>query len=597
VFFIKSPVPEVKLSSYSLIKPYLYRLMNMFKSTSKTFSFITTLGIAFLLNGCSHLMPQSAPEPGFGSIVSVANPLAAKAGMEVLSRGGTAVDAAVAIQATLSLVEPQSSGLGGGAFIIYYDHKSGKVSQYIGRETAPQSATPDLFLKPDGTSLSYSEAVLSGRSTGVPGVVLTLGQAHKDHGKLKWNSLFKTAEHLATDGFVISPRLGSFLSKGGFPQINAPDYKAYFGSKTTGDLLINKAYANTLKTLASEGPDIFRKGALVEAILSKTHEGPLPGGLEESDFLAYMPEIKDALCAPYRVYIICVPSPPSSGVSLLQALKIIEGFAISEWGVNDARAWQVLLEAQRLIYADRDQYIADDKFISVPVEGLLDQNYVSQRALTITIGQPSPTPRFGLPPKALSFANDQTLDVSGTSHFVIRDQYGNALSMTTTVESLFGSGRMVGGFFLNNQLTDFSFSPKTKEGLSVANSVAGGKRPRSSMAPVIILDKNRQVLGMLGSPGGSSILAYNLKALIGVLDWGLTMQQAINLPNLVARGDTIRIEANRARPELITGLKSMGYKITEVDGENSGLHGVMFKGDIIEGGADPRREGVTLIRP
>ncbi|UDF02731.1 gamma-glutamyltransferase [Asticcacaulis sp. AND118] len=551
--------------------------------------------LALSLTGCATV--ASAPDERFTPVVVAANPLAAKAGMEILARGGTAVDAAIAVQATLSLVEPQSSGLGGGAFMVYYDHATGKATAYNGRETAPKSADGNLFLKPDGTPLPFGEAVVSGRATGVPGAVLMLDMAHAQHGRLAWKDLFHTPEKLAEDGFVISPRLGNYLASARFPQSRTPDVQTYFGDgqggfKKTGDLLKNPAYAETLRTLADKGAVIFREGPLVDAIIAKTHEGPLPGDLQADDFKMYFPKAGEPVCDTYRVYIICVPEPPSSAVSLLQALKIVEAFPMSEYGVDDARGWQVLIEAERLMYADRDQYLADTDFVSVPVRGLRDPAYVKSRVATITIGKAAPAPTYGTPPTAVAWAKDETHEVAGTTHFVIRDRYGNGLSMTTTVESIFGTGRMVGGFFINNQLTDFSFTP-VKDGRKVANAVEGGKRPRSSMAPVLIFDKDKHLIGMVGSPGGSSILSYNLKALVGMLDWNLSVKDAVALPNVVATPAAIRIEAG-LKPDILQGLKAMGYTIQEVQGENSGLHGVMFRNGGIDGGADPRREGVVL---
>ncbi|MFT3996048.1 MAG: gamma-glutamyltransferase [Asticcacaulis sp.] len=539
-------------------------------------------------------------EQTFTPAIAAANPLAARAGMEILERGGTAVDAAIAVQATLSLVEPQSSGLGGGAFMVYYDHATGKTTAYNGRETAPKSADGTLFLKADGTPLPFGEAVVSGRATGVPGALLMLDMAHDAHGKLAWKTLFGTPEKLAEDGFVISPRLGNYLARADrFPQGATPDVRAYFGDgnggfKKTGDVLKNPAYAETLRTLADKGAGLFREGPLVDAMIARTHEGPLPGALEASDFKTYRPKAGAPVCDTYRIYIICVPEPPSSAVSLLQALKIAEAFPMSSYGPDDPRGWQVIIEAERLMYADRDQYLADSDFVRVPVKGLLDPAYVQSRAGLITVGKAAPAPTYGQPPQAVAWAKDDTREPAGTTHFVIRDRYGNALSMTTTVESIFGTGRMVGGFFLNNQLTDFSFTPVTKDGQQVANAVEGGKRPRSSMSPVLIFDKDHQLVGMMGSPGGSSILSYNLKALIGVIDWGLSVQDAVALPNVVANPSAIRIEASRMKPAVLQGLKDMGYTIQEVQGEDSGLHGLMFTKGGIDGGADPRREGVVL---
>lgn len=553
---------------------------------------------ALSLTACASLPKDETPR--FTPVVIAAHPLASEAGLEILERGGTAVDAAIAVQATLSLVEPQSSGIGGGAFLVYYDHASGQVLQYNGRETAPKAANGDWFLKEDGTALPFTEAVLSGRSTGVPGVMPMLEKAHSAHGKLLWKDLFGTPIRLSEQGFLITPRLGNYLLNDKLPQNSAPDLRAYFsdgkgGLKKTGDRLRNPEYAATLRELASKGAVIFREGPLVEAIIARTREGTPAGALEPADFKAYFPKSDEALCEPYRIYIVCVPLPPSSAPSLLQALKIAERFPLEAYGPEDPRGWQVLIEAQRLMYADRDQYLADPDFVSVPVAGLLDPAYIASRAATITPGRASPAPTYGQPAKALAWAEDNTQEPAGTSHFVIRDRYGNAVSMTTSVESYFGSGRMVGGFFLNNQLTDFSFTPADKDGRKAANAVEGGKRPRSSMSPVAIFDRDYQLVGLLGSPGGSSILAYNFKALIGIIDWKLSVTDAFALPNVVARGDIIRVEASLMPAQVTQSLKDMGYRIDEVSGENSGLHGVFFYPDRIDGGADPRREGVVLI--
>ncbi|MFT4091497.1 MAG: gamma-glutamyltransferase [Asticcacaulis sp.] len=562
---------------------------------------LTRILLSFSLIGLSACVSvPSEQTPRVAPVVIAANPLAADAGMKILERGGTAVDAAVAVQATLGLVEPQSSGIGGGAFMVYYDAETGKVTQYNGRETAPKAANGDWFLQDNGTPLPFVDAMLSGRSTGVPGVMLMLEKAQSAHGGLLWKDLFDTPVKLTEDGFAISPRLGDYLTQTRLPQNNAADLKAYFadgqgGLKKTGDILKNPAYATTLRQLANKGAVIFREGPLVDAIIARTSEGTPAGALTQNDFKSYFPKSDEALCETYRVYIICVPLPPSSAPSLLQALKIAERFPMADYGPSDPRGWQIIIEAQRLMYADRDQYMADPEFVSVPLKGLLDPAYVSIRAATITPNKASPTPTYGQPSNAIAWAEDKTMEPAGTSHFVIRDRYGNAVSVTTSVESYFGSGRMVGGFFLNNQLTDFSFAPTDKDGHKAANAVEGGKRPRSSMSPVMIFDQDKKLIGMVGSPGGSSILAYNFKALIGVLDWGLSMPEAVALPNVVARGDTIRIEAALMPANVTQSLKDMGYDIQEVAGENSGLHGVMFYPDRIDGGADPRREGVVLI--
>ncbi|OYW79437.1 MAG: gamma-glutamyltransferase [Asticcacaulis sp. 32-58-5] len=528
----------------------------MHSHLSRRTAVCSIIALGLLMGACAH---QPTTEPArVTPIVVAANPLASKAGMDILSAGGTAVDAAVAVQATLGLVEPQSSGLGGGAFMTYYDAATGRVITYDGREVAPASAQSDLFLR-DGKPLSYGEAVVSGRATGVPGAVLMLAAAQKDHGKLPWHDLFGSSIKLAETGFTISLRLGNYLKSERFAQSKTEDYRTYWGNgqgdlKTTGDIHTNPAYAETLKTLAKDGAAIFQSGPLVDQIIARTHQGPLPGDLQRSDFANYRPLEQEPVCGSYRVYIVCAPQPPSSGVSLIQGLQLLERFPMNAWGKDDARGWSALIEAEKLMYADRDQHVADPAFVRVPTEGLIDPAYVAERAATITPGTPSPAPKAGTPPTSVAFAADNTHEPAGTSHFVIMDAYGNAVSMTTTVESVFGTGRMVGGFFLNNQLTDFSFSPVM-----------------------------------------SNILGYNLKTLVAVLDWGMSVSEAAALPNVIARGDSLRIETGRMKPEVVTALTDMGYTITASAGEESGIHGILRQSDgSYDGGADPRREGVVL---
>ena len=534
-------------------------------------------------------------------IIAAANPLATEAGLEVLQNGGTVIDAAVAIQAVLGLVEPQSSGVGGGAFLLYRDGQSGLLTTYDGREMAPKGARPDMFLGADGQPLSYGEAVTSGRATGTPGAIAALYLAHQGHGKLPWAKLFDPAVKLAKDGFVISPRLGHYLDSKAFPQAKAEDFKTYFTKPDgtpyrTGDRLKNQAYAETLLLIAAKGADAFRTGPLAEAIVAKVHEGPLAGSLSLEDLANYQPLTRAAICAPWLTYQVCTPPPPSSGVTLLQGLKMAEQVGLTKRGPKDPIAWVQMAEVERRLYADRDQYVGDPAFVSVPVTGLIDQGYVDSRAATIgeTYG---PAPSYGLPRGAELSGPDRTLEPGGTTHFVIQDRFGNVLSMTTTVESYFGSGRMVGGFFLNNQLTDFSSLPTTPQGQPAANAVAPLKRPRSSMSPVIVLSKDKkQVVAALGSPGGSAILSYNLKALIGTLAWNLSMKEAFALPNLVARGTQVSAETDSFSPELLAGIRARGLNLQPGQNENSGLHGFVIRpGGEIEAAADPRREGTTRL--
>lgn len=529
-----------------------------------------------------------------GPFVAAANPLAVEAGMRVLRRGGSAVDAAVAIQAVLGLVEPQSSGLGGGAFLMAYDAGTGAITAYDGRETAPASATPELFYE-DGKPLGFVDAILSGRSTGAPGAVAMLAMAQKDHGKLPWRDLFGDAERLARDGFVVSPRLAGMIN-GNAPQAKTPAATAYFTRPDgrryqAGDLLKNPAYADTVARLAKDGPGVFYGGAIGRDIAAAVAESPRPGGLTEGDIAAYRPLRRDAICRPYRIYVVCVPPPPSSGLSLLQFLGMAEQTPDLTRGAESPEAWVAFGRLQRLMYADRDRYVGDADFVGVPIAGLLDPDYMASRAaLAPNLNGPaSPGRPTGSPPRG----EDRTAEPGGTTHFVVVDAEGDAVSMTTTVESLFGSGRMADGFFLNNQLTDFSFTP-TENGHPAANAVAAGKRPRSSMTPVLILDRQGNLVGAVGSPGGSSILAYVAKALVGVIDWNLSMAEAIALPNLVVRGSMVGADTEQMAPDIRDALGRAGMTLRPNATETSGLHGAIWRDGRWDGGADPRREGVAV---
>ena len=558
---------------------------------------LAALGLS--LAGCSTAPPTPVVSPPSTSasvgFVTAANPLAVEAGLDVLRRGGSAVDAAIAVQAMLSLVEPQSSGLGGGAFLHHYDGATGRLALYDGRETAPAAATPDMFLDDGGRALPFGQAVVSGRASGVPGVVRMLALAHREHGRLPWGDLFGEAERTARDGFVVSPRLANLLA-GRSPQLRTADVRAYFGEADgtlldAGDRLRNPAYADFLARLAAHGPDALYRGATADRIVARLREGPLPGSMTLADLANYRVEQREPLCRPVRLYRICVPPPPSSGVGLLQLLLILQQTDIAERGPADPRSWFMFAEASRLMYADRDQFVADPTFVSVPVDGLLDPSYVAGRAALI--GERGGVARSaGTPPGAMARARDRTREPAGTSHFVVGDSRGNVVSMTTTVESLFGSGRMVDGFFLNNQMTDFAFEPRDSAGRPVANAVAAGKRPRSSMTPAILLDRQGRFVGAVGSPGGNAILAYVGKTLVGMLDWGLSVQQAIDLPNLIARGSATAGEADRFAPEVIAGLRERGVDVRPGQGEDSGIHGVMWRNGELDGGADRRREGV-----
>ena len=558
---------------------------------------------ALLLASCASLSPDDSAPPASAAenraaapFVIAANPLAARAGMDVLERGGSAIDAAIAVQAMLSLVEPQSSGMGGGAFLHYYDAAGEDLTVYDGREVAPAQASRTMFLDGEGQPLGYREAVVSGRATGVPGAVAALALAHEDHGALPWSSLFGAVIETADQGFVISPRLGRFLAMG-FPQLSTPDARAYFsrpdGARLeTGDRLRNPDYADFLRRLAERGPSALYAGSTAAEIVARTRQAPLGGTMTMADLANYRPVRREPICRPYRVYLVCAPPPPSSGVGFLQLLGLVERTDIAELGPADPEAWFQFAEASRLMYADRDRYVGDVP--TVPIEGLLDPGYLDRRAALIGDTAMAP-PEAGTPPGAELPAEDRTREPAGTSHFIVRDSAGNVVSMTTTVESIFGTGRMVDGFFLNNQLTDFSFDPFLPDGSLAPNAVAPGKRPRSSMIPLILLDAEGEFAGAIGSAGGNAILAYVGKSLIAAIDWDLPMQEALALPNLVARGDRIGGEVEAFDAGIVAGLAARGIELVPGQGEDSGVHGVLIRNGEVDGGYDPRREGVVLV--
>jgi gamma-glutamyltranspeptidase/glutathione hydrolase len=532
-------------------------------------------------------------------MVASANPLATAEGLAILRAGGSAADAAVAIQAVLGLVEPQSSGLGGGAFISYYDATTRRVTAYNGRESAPAGAGPDLFLGEDHTPLPFFSAVLSGRSTGVPGAVAALALLQHEHGRLPWRSLFAHAEQLARDGFTVSQRLAGMIS-GRAPQAATSDARRYFTHSdgalyAAGDLLRNLAYAHTLQRIALEGPDALYHGPIASDIVQRVHDGDRPGTLSLEDLAHYHALESPALCRPWRLYVVCGPPPPAGSISVLEGLLLLEHTDIAQRGSGDPLAWVELGAAERLLYADRNRYIGDPDFVAVPVDGLLDPGYLRDRAALIGARIDPSAPPAGLPPGAGRRGADHTVEPGGTTHFVIVDAEGNVVSMTTTVESVFGSGRMVDGFFLNNQLTDFSFTPLDLDGVPAANAVGPRKRPRSAMSPMIVLDRQGRFVAAAGSAGGPAIISYVLKVLVGTLDWQLPLQSAIALPNLVAYGAQFGTETDRVEPRLLGELNALGFDLHPGRYEESGLQGVRVRADgSLEGGVDPRREGVAL---
>jgi len=532
-----------------------------------------------------------------GGFVAAANPMAVEVGLNVLRRGGSAADAAVAVQVMLGLAEPQSSGIGGGGFLMHYDAQTGEVTAWNGRETAPAAASPTMFLDDDGAPLKRPDAMRSGRATGVPGAMAMLEAVHKRHGKLPWNALFEDTAAVAEQGLTITPRMADQIARYAATD-RTPDARALFARPDgtplqAGDLYRNAPYAGVMRRMAADGAGVLYSGPIAEKIVARTTVAPYAGKMTLADLAAYRPQQIPALCKPYRVYVICVPSPPASGVGLLELMGLLERTDIDRRGPADPQAWFLFAEASRVMYADRDRYVGDPRYVQVPVAGLLDPAYLDQRARLIGDRASATPPKAGKPAGAAMAGADRTDEPAGTTHFVIVDKDGDVVSMTTTVETYFGSGRVVEGFLLNNQMTDFSFDPFESDGAPAANAVAGGKRPRSSMTPVIILDKQGRFVGAVGSPGGNAIPAYVAKTLVGVLDWKLPMQQAMDLPNLVARGPDFNGEAHRFPPGVVEGLKARGVDVKRGAGEESGIHGVLVVDGRLVGGADSRREGVA----
>ena len=484
--------------------------------------------------------------------------------------------------------------------MTYFDGRSGKISVYDGREVAPAQATSTMFLDSSGKPLPFNSAVVSGRATGVPGAVKMLGLAHREHGKLQWGTLFSDAERTAAEGFIVSPRLEHMIHAD-YAENHAPDVIAYFSKPdgtllNAGDRLVNRPYSDFLRRLAPQGPAALYTGSTAAKIVAKTHQAPLAGSMTMADLAAYKPIKRAPICGPFRVYILCAPPPPSSGVGLIELMMILDRTDIASRSANDPQSWYLFAEASRLMYADRDKYIGDPAFVKVPAAGMIDPAYVARRAKLIGPAA-GPPPSAGVPAGAPANANDNTLEPTGTSHFIIRDGDGNVVSMTTTVESIFGTGRMVDGFFLNNQLTDFSFSPKDAQGRPVANAVAPGKRPRSSMVPSILLTWDSKFAGAIGSAGGNAILAYVAHSLVASVDWKMNMADALAAPNLVARGPNFNGEVTKFSPAILEGLRQRGIDLKPGQGEDSGLTGVLIRKGKIDGAADPRREGVVLTLP
>ena len=540
-----------------------------------------------------------------GAMVVAANPHATNAAIAMLERGGHAVDAAIAAHAVLGLVEPQSSGIGGGVFLLVYENQDKSLVFHDGRESAPAGATVDMFMR-DGKVMGFYEAWQSGIAVGVPGAIAMYKAAHDQHGKLPWETLFSPAIKLAEEGFEVSPRMAGFLPK--IAEVSRldedPAAAAYFfpngQALQVGHLLKNPQYAHTLRRVANEGPDAFYRGEIATAIVAAAQQAPNPGTLAMADLANYRAMKREAICGKFREDKICTTTPPSSGGAQIMIAGIYDNLSADSTTQEDKLA--AFVDAQRLAYADRDHFFGDPDAISIPLNDLLDPAYLKHRASQRFA--PDAMPVHGEPGAFLNpntqasiWGADTTEEVPGTTHLSIIDAQGNAVALTATVEAPFGSSRMVGGFLLNNQMTDFAREVSI-DGKPVANAIAPGRRPRSSMSPTMVFDAQGNILMVTGSPGGNSIPAYVAKSIIGILDWDLTAQEVVSFPNLIARGEKVRVEVSVEPGKAIADvLAQRGYNVQERQGENSGLHVIVVRADSLEGAADPRREGTVRSLP
>lgn len=548
-----------------------------------------------------------APEQGTGLtqqqqvyakkyMVASANPLATEAGYDVLKRGGSAVDAMIAVQSTLSLVEPQSSGLGGGAFVVYWDNKAKKLTTFDGRETAPLKADEKLFLDEQGKPLKFMQAVVGGRSVGTPAIPLLMADLHQRYGKAKWASLFDKPITLAEQGFTVSERMAQSIQQNKDSLQRFDKTKSYFFPEgqalQAGQLLKNPEYAKSLRVLATQGAKPFYTGKYAQNIVDVVTKSPENAGvLSLQDFQKYKIIERKPVCARYREYEVCgMDAPSSGGIAVGQIVGILNQFPQQKIQDKSIDSLRILGDASRLAFADRDYYVGDPSFVKVPSQALLHSDYLKQRASLLQQSEQALT-EVKAGDLGINQATAKAIELPSTSHIVVVDAEGNVLSMTTSIENAFGSTLMANGYLLNNQLTDFSFEP-TKNGVPVANRVEAGKRPRSSMAPTIVL-KNGEPYLAVGSPGGSRIIGYVAKTLMAHIDWGMDIQQSISAPNILNRFGTYELEQQSKASDLAPSLQQIGYK-TDVRDLNSGVQGIVITKDGLIGGADPRREGKVM---
>ncbi|MEQ8196367.1 MAG: gamma-glutamyltransferase [Rhodospirillales bacterium] len=546
------------------------------------------------------LPPSKAPARGTLHMVSAANPLAAAAGRDILRRGGSAVDAAIAVQMILTLVEPQSSGIGGGGFLVAHTAASGDIVTYDGRETAPAAAHPYMFLDGKGKPRQYREATVGGLAVGVPGLLRMLEMAHKAHGRLPWSDLFKPAIEMSEKGFAVSERLHAMAERDRRLKTFAPTRDYFFTKdgkpKPVGTRIVNKPLADTLRRIAENGAKAFYTGAIAKSVVAAVNKASVnPGRLKLSDLTAYKAVKRDPVCLAYRVYFVCGMGPPSSGgITLLQILGILQNFDLPNMAPASSNAVHLIAEATRLAYADRNTFIADPEFIPVPAAGLLDPGYLASRAKEIRFDRTIAKPLPGMPGVSTgrTLLQEPAPYGTSTSHISVIDKDGNAVALTSSLQNPFGSRLMVRGFLLNSELTDFSFAPN-KDRAPLPNRPEAGKRPLSSMAPTIVFDGSGKAQMVIGSPGGSRIIGYVAKAMIAALDWKMDIQAAVSLPNFTNRLRGTEIERNTALVSIASALEDLGHKVRQRR-MTSGLHGILRTKDGLTGGADPRRDGVAL---
>ncbi len=535
-------------------------------------------------------------------MIASANPYASEAGAKMLRKGGNAIDAMVTTQLVLGLVEPQSSGIGGGAFLVYWDAKQQELTTFDGRETAPLEVTPQLFQDDKGQPLKFYDAVVGGRSVGTPGTIKLMWDTHQKLGKLDWKALFEPAIELATNGFTVSPRLAKLVDNDQKFLQRSPAAKAYFFNQDgspikAGQQLKNPDYAKTLQAISEQGAVAFYQGKIAQDIVNTVrNETSNPGVLNLIDFTAYQVKEREPVCAPYRQYSICGMGPPSSGaLTLGQIMGVLSHYPISSMGKDNVQSWRLLGDASRLAFADRGKYMADSDYVPMPTQGLLDSNYLEKRAELLKGKEALTKTSAGSPPwsHAKNYALDEAIELPSTSHLSIVDRDRNVVSITTTIENGFGSRLMVGGFLLNNELTDFSFRSQV-DGVPIANRIEPGKRPRSSMAPTIVMENNKPYMA-IGSPGGSQIIGYVAKTLVAHLDWRLNLQQAIDLPNMNNRFGAFEIEKDTTAEVWVPKLEKLGFTI-QVKELNSGVQAIKLQGNSLVGAADPRREGKVVAQ-